>query len=270
VATFPYYRDDACFDDGTGNDPGPKLHLRSKDEPTTWGYDPVTHVAVSPAPAGANPVYQRRCWNHHPDGTPYNITGTAGFDSTKPVEKSDPPPNPAFSPQGDIRYYQGDIGTHGLHVMFITDSDNAQLTVPVDEIDTEQRQVVLHGHAGNVGEKYGHSFDKPLLTLATPAMFHAAPPGASSGGASVDPAGAIAPVSDQPSAQDVNRVLVLPLVGAIPMSRSDRGLGWAPASAAVSQGLGTGDLALASAAGGMSGMLVIVYALRRRCRAIVA
>ena len=28
VTTIPYYRDDACFDDGTGSDPGP--HVRSR------------------------------------------------------------------------------------------------------------------------------------------------------------------------------------------------------------------------------------------------
>src|SRR5437867_9061198 len=54
VATMPYFRDDSCFDDGTGMDPGPKLHLRSATEPSTWGYDPVTGIPVSPAPAGAD------------------------------------------------------------------------------------------------------------------------------------------------------------------------------------------------------------------------
>jgi hypothetical protein len=159
VAAFPYYRDDSCFDDGTGTDPGPKLHLRSKDEPTTWGYDPVTGVPMSPAPPGANPVYQRRCWNHDVNGAPL------------PPGQQDAPPDPNFSPQGDIRYYQGDIATHGLHLEFVVDSDNADTTVPLDEIDTEQRQVVLHGNQGNVGEQYGHSFDKPLVTVVQPGGF---------------------------------------------------------------------------------------------------
>ncbi len=35
LVAAPYYRDDSCFDDGTGTDPGPKLHLRSGDEPRT-------------------------------------------------------------------------------------------------------------------------------------------------------------------------------------------------------------------------------------------
>src|SRR5439155_11547554 len=136
------------------------LHLRSATEPSTWGYDPVTGIPVSPAPAGATQVFQRRCWNHHPDGTPYNIPGATFFDPTNAAELPDPIPDSGFSPQGDIRYYQGDIGTHGLHILFITDSDNAQLTVPVDEIDSEQRQVILRGDPGNVGDQYGHSFDK--------------------------------------------------------------------------------------------------------------
>jgi hypothetical protein len=264
VATFPYYRDDACFDDGTGNDPGPKLHLRSKDEPATWGYDPITRVAVSPAPAGANPVYARRCWNHHADGTPYNILGTAGFDPSKPVEKSEPPPNPRFSPQGDIRYYQGDIGTHGLHVMFIADSDNAQLTVPVDEIDTEQRQVVLHGNAGNVGEKYGHSFDKPLLTLVGSTMM-AAPVGASTDAAAVDSAAGAA-TADQAPVQGGDAVLVLPLLGALSVGRSGIAGNWSPAAAITADELSAAGLAAASTAGGAASLLVVAYALRRRRR----
>src|SRR5205823_2939286 len=36
VATS-YYRDNSCFDDGTGTNPGPKLHLRSADEPPNVG-----------------------------------------------------------------------------------------------------------------------------------------------------------------------------------------------------------------------------------------
>ena len=48
----PYYRDDSCFDDGTGTDPGPRVHLRSGDEPRT---------AADGTP--------RTCW-HPEDGLP--------------------------------------------------------------------------------------------------------------------------------------------------------------------------------------------------------
>jgi hypothetical protein len=171
ASSFPYYRDDACFDDGTGTDPGPKINLRSKDEPRSWWIDPRTHVPVSNStpPAGVQ-LNPRRCWNHHVDGTPYNIPGTQSYDPSRPAEKPDPTPNPRFSPQGDVRYFQGDIGTHGLHVMLIADSDNAQQTVPVDELDSEQVQVILPGRQANVGESYGRAFEKPLVATVAPAQ----------------------------------------------------------------------------------------------------
>jgi hypothetical protein len=173
ATAHPYFRDDSCFDDGTGGDPGPKLHLRSNDEPQSWWYDPVTHVPTSVKyDASGNPVgpppgvklIPRRCWNHEVDGTPY------------PAGKSDPPPDPHFSPQGDIRYFQGDIATHGLHVVFIADSDNAQQTVPVDELDSEQIQVILPGRQANVGEAYGRSFEAPLVAVVAPAQGLVQPP----------------------------------------------------------------------------------------------
>ena len=64
---------------------------------------------------------------------------------------------------GDDRYYQGDIGTHGLHLLFQVESDNARQTVPIDEIVSEQRMVMLPGQQGNVGEQYGREFEKPLI-----------------------------------------------------------------------------------------------------------
>ncbi|HEX2087521.1 MAG TPA: hypothetical protein VHF89_17690 [Solirubrobacteraceae bacterium] len=56
VFAFPYYRDDSCFDDGTGSDPGPKVRLRSGDEPT------ISSATGQP----------RTCWKPEdglPDGT---------------------------------------------------------------------------------------------------------------------------------------------------------------------------------------------------------
>jgi hypothetical protein len=112
VFAVPYYRDDSCFDDGTGSDPGPRLIPRSDQEPR----------------AG------RTCW--------------------KPSDGD---------PAGDPRYFQGDIGTHGVHILMIAESDNARQTVPLTEIVSEQRMVFLPGDQGNVGEQYGRSFEKPLV-----------------------------------------------------------------------------------------------------------
>jgi hypothetical protein len=115
----PYYRDDSCFDDGTGSDPGPRVKPGSANEP---------RVTASGAP--------RKCWTPA-DGIPA---------------------------PGDDRFYQGDIGTHGLHLLFQLESDNARQTVPIDEIVSEQRMVMLPGQQGNVGEQYGREFEKPLVT----------------------------------------------------------------------------------------------------------
>src|SRR5256885_1865077 len=45
----PYYRDDSCFDDGTGTDPGPRLIPRSTEEPRTY------------TDAGGA-IQKRQCW----------------------------------------------------------------------------------------------------------------------------------------------------------------------------------------------------------------
>jgi hypothetical protein len=117
VFAVPYYRDDSCFDDGTGSDPGPRLIPRSDQEPR----------------AG------RTCW--------------------KPSDGD---------PAGDPKYFQGDIATHGVHILMIAESDNARQTVPLTEIVSEQRMVFLPGDKGNVGEQYGRSFEKPLVATSTP------------------------------------------------------------------------------------------------------
>ena len=117
LAAEPYYRDDSCFDDATGSNPGHRLKLRSSGEPTKL-------------PNGT----PRRCWT------------------------------PADGPVENDRFFQGDIGTHGVHLLFQVDSDNGRQTVPIDEIVVEHRQVFLPGDPGNVGEQYGRSFEKPLLT----------------------------------------------------------------------------------------------------------
>jgi hypothetical protein len=165
VEAQPYYVDDSCFDDGTGADPGPHLAARSPAEPTTWGYD-SQGVAVAPAPKGAV-VHQRRCWNHNADGSPYNIPGTATYNPAKPAVHPDPPPDPKFSPQGDVRYFQGDVGTHGLHLLLNTESDNADATLPLDEIDAADHQMVLPGNQPNVGAAYAQQYTVPFAVVVT-------------------------------------------------------------------------------------------------------
>jgi hypothetical protein len=128
LAAEPYYRDDSCFDDATGTNPGPRLKLRSAGEPSV-------------APDGT----PRTCWK------------------------------PSDGPVESDHFFQGDLGTHGVHLLFLVDSDNARQTVPLDEIVVEQRQVFLPGDAGDVGEEYGRSLEKPLVVRAATATFAEAP-----------------------------------------------------------------------------------------------
>ena len=197
----PYYVDDSCFDDGTGNSPGPQVDPRSKD-PATWGFADMNGepVAVAPAPPPANRYlgtvsddgityvtdataaeasaapgtastddsFARRCWDHQPDGTPYNIPDTATFDAAKPAQVPDPAPDPQFGPQGDVRYFEGDIGTHGLHLLFTSHTDNANLSTAVDEADSVDHQVVLPPDQRNVGDAYSSAATVPAVTAVTP------------------------------------------------------------------------------------------------------
>jgi hypothetical protein len=129
VATS-YYRDNSCFDDGTGTNPGPKLHLRSGNEPATYTYPDGTTV-------------QRHCWTPA-DGIPSQTADSDG------------------------QFYQGSIGVNGLHLLFVAESDNAFLTKPLTEIDGAQRQVILPGRQPNVGETYGrNTVEEPLEAIVT-------------------------------------------------------------------------------------------------------
>jgi hypothetical protein len=128
LVTTPYYRDDACFDDGTGNDPGPHMRPRNVDFDVDQAGQP------------------RACWDPA-NGNPATYVTSNSLASD--------------------HFYQGDIGTHGVHILLIADSDNAGLTMPVDEIESDQRRVILNGDPGNVGEKYGRGLEKPLVAAVT-------------------------------------------------------------------------------------------------------
>ncbi len=123
---LPYYRDDACFDDGTGLNPGP--HLRPRGDEGPYGGRNTLFTVEG---------YPRQCWT------------------------------PADGPttDGDERFLQGSIGTYGLHLLTVVESDNARLTVPVTQIVAEQRMVMLPGEGDwETGERYGRGFERPLLT----------------------------------------------------------------------------------------------------------
>ena len=152
LVAVPYYRDDACFDDGTGSDPGPHLDGRSTDDgdDATWDDGGVTR--------------DRECWD---------------------AERHASDPDGAAD-LGTRRFFQGSIGTHGLHLLAIADSDNAFTPVPLTELNAQQRMVVLPPQGANVGEAYGRGFETPLLTAATPFAGGTAEPGGGGDGEPVD------------------------------------------------------------------------------------
>jgi hypothetical protein len=161
IAT-PYYRDDACFDDGTGNDPG--VHLKSRS------------VDVGTSSDGAFPGDASQYFD------PSDPTGGTNHDGWKPRVCWRPsdgdPQNTALNDGRPRKFWNADIGTHGLHINLIADSDNAYQTVPIDEVDSVQRMVVLppevvdpsRSMTGtvNVGERYGRSVEYPLQPVVTP------------------------------------------------------------------------------------------------------
>jgi hypothetical protein len=158
IAT-PYYRDDSCFDDGTGSDPGPHLKSRSVD--------------IGTSRDGAFPGDASQYFD------PSDPTGGPAHDGWKPRvcwTPADGDPQDASIGDGRPRkFWNGDVATHGLHINLIADSDNAYQTVPIDEVDSEQRMVVLPpqvvapgGRVVNVGERFGRSVEYPLVATVTP------------------------------------------------------------------------------------------------------
>jgi hypothetical protein len=162
VLAVPYYRDDACFDDGTGSNPGPHIDGRDVDG------DEESDSFYTAEDGSRQP---RKCWNADTDPVP-------------PTE-------------GDPRYYQGSIGTHGIHILLIADSDNAHTTVPVTEIDSDQRIVVLPPTLENVGSLYGHQPEKPLVAVAIPEQRFR--PGATPPPTTPGPTGSPTPTNGTPS-----------------------------------------------------------------------
>jgi hypothetical protein len=107
---LPYYRDDACFDDGTGATPA---RTSTPAAPTT--------ASSRSGPDADGEQHERECWDIDRHRT-----------------------DPEYAADLDTaRFTQGSIGTHGMHLLLIADSDNAATTLPLTEINAEQRIVVL-------------------------------------------------------------------------------------------------------------------------------
>jgi hypothetical protein len=116
----PYYRDDACFDDGTGDDPSPRL----------W---PGEALGDTP-----QEYRDRPCYTDAPEGY-------------------------------EGPYRQGAFGAHGIHYLFVGDTDNGTVPESLTEIDGQQFQWAAPTNAPeNVGDRYANTAKAPLVPLATP------------------------------------------------------------------------------------------------------
>jgi hypothetical protein len=155
----PYYRDDRCLDDGTGDAP------MSRPYPGDSYSDSSNRVA--------NIYVQRAIAN----GAPATLT----IDQLKTeCQKYESAAQWARQP------FQGAYSSHGIHFFVTHDSDNAQQGEPIDEIDGQQwRYAVPMATATNV---IGGDMSQPnyALNVITPLQ------------ASVLPYGEVAPESNVP------------------------------------------------------------------------
>src|SRR5581483_1664677 len=134
-AVVPYYRDDACLDDGTGDNPvsRPWPGEASTDTRVTDGY-----CAAAGKPAGCH------------------VCRTS----------DDPGPCDVDCKLGQT---QGAYAAHGIHYFFSSDTDNAASPEVLTEIDAQQWQFMVPTAAPtNVGAPYGNVVIAPLQKAAVP------------------------------------------------------------------------------------------------------
>jgi hypothetical protein len=140
MAAVPYYRDDACIDDGTGDAPLPRPWPgeATSDSRVKQGY--VDYWKAHGAPASLT-YADLVC----------NPSAPAGTDPWKKTP------------------FQGAFGQHGLHFFVTQDSDNAFGPKPVDELDGQQwRFSVPMSTATNVLLPYSQNVSAKLVPVATP------------------------------------------------------------------------------------------------------
>ncbi len=130
-AVVPYYRDDSCLDDGTGDDPvqRPWPGEAGSDQRVTQGY-----CVAAGKPASCHVCRLR----------------------------SDPGPCDV-----DCKLHQteGAYGAHGVHYFVTSDTDNLESPEQLNEIDAQQWQFAVPTELPtNVGDAYGNIVKVPLQT----------------------------------------------------------------------------------------------------------
>ena len=130
-AVVPYYRDDACLDDGTGDNPTPRPwpgEAHSDDRLTDY-----------------------RQWPCYGDPALSNENNTYAWEA----------------PEGK-GFRQGCFGCHGIHYFATHDTDNAFGPVDTTEIDGQQWQWAVPTEAPrSVGDAYANTVKTPLVAIAS-------------------------------------------------------------------------------------------------------
>ena len=136
----PYYRDDACLDDGTG------------DNPSARAYPGESYQWMRDRAAEGDPVAREY----------------VGWDD--PDDANDVPGRPCFTdaPEGyEGNYRQGCFACHGIHYFVTNDTDNAFGPKPTTEIDGVQWQwAAPTEEPTNVGDLYANTVKVPLVPVA--------------------------------------------------------------------------------------------------------
>ena len=143
AAAVPYYRDDACLDDGTGDAVAPR----------PWPGEATTDQRVQD---GYVAYWQQYAAAH----------GLGAGPATYADLKCNPGADPATTPPWQRTPFAAAFGQHGIHFFATHDSDNAFGPKPVDEIDGQQwRFAVPMSKPTNVVEAYGNNVSAKLVPV---------------------------------------------------------------------------------------------------------
>jgi hypothetical protein len=144
-AVVPYYRDDSCLDDGTGDNPVPRPW------PGEGNNCDDTHTQCT---------YDQRVLDGY--------CAAAGKPSGCHVCRLRTDPGPC-DVDCKLAQIQGAYASHGTHYFFTNDTDNAASPEVLTEIDAQQWQFMVPTAAPtNVGEPYGNTVVAPVQVAAVP------------------------------------------------------------------------------------------------------
>ena len=152
AAAVPYYRDDDCLDDGTGDAPLPRPYPgeKSTDSRVQAGYL----------------AYWQAYWDDHPEVQTAAPRPTAYADLHCATTKEDAA---AATPPWKRTPFTAAFGQHGIHFFTTQDSDNAFGPKPVTQIVGQQwRFSVPMSAPTNVVKEYGNNVSAKLQAFSAP------------------------------------------------------------------------------------------------------